>query len=153
MPLQHERRSSGGAFLLVSALLLGACTSSTIIVFEGAKPPADQIVMILCKPGIAVDAVDGNTRYRGFSKPDLPLIIQLPPGRHTISIHLRQEQRDDRTVGGGMMMRSMSSRESGIVEVSLDFKAGHTYQIDYTTLGRKWRHHVRDITDSRQTPS
>jgi len=127
-----------GPLLLVAAAT--GCGPHEIRVQSAAELPPAETAAIRIAPGLVLDAIDGDHDHRGKSTTQRPLTVILPPGKHTLTLHFRQDTGSDQP-----LMNTFTTTESGPVDVELNALAGRVYAIDYDDYGDNWQPRLREV--------
>jgi len=119
------------------------CASTVIDAFDESTVNADATATIRIAPGLVVDAVDGNSKWKGSSTTDRPLTVRLPSGTHTLTLRFRQEGGTDQKIG-----YEFTTTESEPFDFEIHVRAGRLYSIGFRDSGNGWRPIFREIDGS-----
>ena len=127
--------------MVVAALLAAGCASHPVQTFTGPPRPASEIALVSCQPGLAVVAVDDDRSVHGVSSEARPLVLELLPGRHTVTVRFHSVSGTDQ-----VLMSTFTTTESESIDLEIHAQAGHAYRLVFSTYGDRWRPSLRDVT-------
>jgi hypothetical protein len=122
------------------ALFALACSSTDINAFDESRIDPGATATILVAPNLVVDAVDGNPEWSGRSATTRPLIIRLPPGTHTVTLHFRSDGGTDQKIA-----YEFTTTESDPVDLEVFVRPGHEYSVGFRDSGGGWRPVFREV--------
>jgi hypothetical protein len=138
-PVGHRMSLIRIAVLFIVSFTLG-CGSTDINAFDESAVDSGATAVVRVAPNLVVDAVDGNSRWKGSSTSGRPLTIRLPSGTHTLTLRFRQDEATDQKVA-----YEFTTTESDPVDLEIYVQTGHVYSVDYRDSGNGWRPVFREV--------
>lgn len=116
------------------------CGSTGINAFDESSVDAGATAMVRIASNLVVDAVDGNSKWRGISTASRPLTVRLPSGTHTLTLRFRLDEVADQKI-----TYEFTTTESDPVDLEIYVQTGRDYSVDFRDSGNGWRPVFREV--------
>ena len=120
--------------VVFSVLITLGCGSTDINAFDDSSVDLGATTLVRIAPNLVVDAVDGNSKWKGSSTASRPLTIHLPPGTHTLTLRFRQDEATDQKIA-----YEFTTTESDPVDLEIYVQSNHVYSVEFRDSGNGWR--------------